>query len=88
MTTKMWEGVISFKSIETGDKISNDKTCIASSRVALQNLYMFYFDKMDKNTTYMVVEIDSPIGRFHDDVMGWERIHLMRKYHGGVGTMH
>jgi hypothetical protein len=78
-SNKMWTGTVSFKSIETGEPVRKDKTMIASTRQALENLYLFDFELMDKNTVYMTVWIDSPIGTFFVDLMGWQAIHNDRK---------
>lgn len=78
-SNQMWEGTVSFKSIETGEKVRPDKLMMASTRTALENLYMFDFDHIDKSQVYMTVWITSPIGNFFVDLMGWEQIHNARK---------
>jgi hypothetical protein len=78
-SNKMWTGTVSFKSIETGEPVRKDKTMIASTRQALEVLYLFDFELMDKNTVYMTIFIDSPIGTFFVDPMGWQAIHDSRK---------
>lgn len=80
---KLWTGTVAFRSIETGERVRADKTMIASTRIALESLYLQDFDFMDKKTTYMTVWIDSPLGNFFVDLQGWDGIHNERRMLNG-----